>query len=373
MSWHWEEVNYTSYASERLVQLCQAFEYITDDVTVQFRDVHVSGDASISLRRGRAIPTCGFTLSMQWLGITDRAETTASGSLSIADFDTETRGITDVSVQVKASNDDFLHHRLRRLLHDSVVPALLTALNEQFLQPFKSKDALDVLQRQQQRSQITTVDASTAGSVVATAPSSSSTSLAGSGSGGDHGGTGATADEPRCSSATKFATDREAPASSTDRERLSATEDAAAAPSNTLWNERTLTGTALQKLHDVVLRCNGNVKCLNGSCALEFFDVHVTGEAAATMKRQKQIVIFEFNLKASWRAVARTAGGVFMADAKGGLVVKNFNSEDIDELKVEFLCDDASHPARKRIYDAVKSECGPQLEQRLRAFTSQLA
>lgn len=39
-----------------------------------------------------------------------------------------------------------------------------------------------------------------------------------------------------------------------------------------------------------------------------------------------------------------------MADAKGSLTVNNFSSEDLDSLYVDFCCDEASHPARKRIY-----------------------
>ncbi|RQX67670.1 putative activator of hsp90 ATPase, partial [Toxoplasma gondii CAST] len=135
------------------------------------------------------------------------------------------------------------------------------------------------------------------------------------------------------------------------------------------WEEKPMTRWCRSTLEE---RFNSaELSLLDGSTTLKFFNVKVDGEASNTIRKGKKLVIFDLTIGADWTATARDEAGVFLADSRGRLDVRDFSSETLDDYEVT-IQGDGKVPPQQRIDTAAKTELPEKIKDLLSKFVDDL-
>eukprot|EP01071_Lankesteria_metandrocarpae_P008164 Lankesteria_metandrocarpae@DN4889_c0_g1_i4.p1 len=95
-NWHWEEKSYSKWACDELTKQLQSSKFPDD---VKLHSINVSGDASVSVRKGKQIVAVEINVRADWV----QGEST--GTLIINGVDTDSCQDGDFEIRVEANAD----------------------------------------------------------------------------------------------------------------------------------------------------------------------------------------------------------------------------------------------------------------------------
>eukprot|EP00919_Chromeraceae_sp_WS-2016_P026382 GHVR01062449.1.p1 GENE.GHVR01062449.1~~GHVR01062449.1.p1 ORF type:complete len:144 (+),score=28.28 GHVR01062449.1:36-434(+) len=113
----------------------------------------------------------------------------------------------------------------------------------------------------------------------------------------------------------------------------------------TYWEEKSQNAWAKDKLLKIFQQMQIN---LGETAIAKTLDVHVEGDAVTEFRKGKKYCIFDLKVRCGWSAVNRNKNGVVVEEAKGGLRVENFTSEDDpDEWSIDVTYDNSTEAYAK--------------------------
>ncbi|CBZ50736.1 conserved hypothetical protein [Neospora caninum Liverpool] len=370
-SWHWEEKSYTKWSKEYLQSHLGGLNLLenVEDFSVKILPTPtVTGEASVSVRKGKTILAIDLAVKMQFEALVKRPDAAEGssrkcrGEISVSDVSAESiedrdytssAKLIDVPLPeaeamsseerqkalklVKGKCMDALHASLRKFIKDLQE----AESNSERLQADKAQREAELKRMQEAEKE--------------------------------------KGEEKKAIAEQQKLRDREMKEEAKQR----AAAQPASSPQPTQvegqgsvwnansyhWEEKPMTQWCHATLQERF--ATAELSLLEGSTTLKFFNVKVEGEASNTIRKGKKLVIFDLAIGADWTATARDEAGVFLADSRGRLEISDFSSETLDDYQVT-VQGDGKVPPQHRIDNAAKTELPEKIKVILSKFVEDL-
>ncbi|EPR58305.1 activator of hsp90 atpase, n-terminal protein [Toxoplasma gondii TgCatPRC2] len=365
-SWHWEEKSYTKWSREYLQARLGSLKLVEDvdgfSVTT-LPTPAVSGEASVSVRKGKTILAVDMAVKLQFEAqLKQDGNRKCRGEISVTDISSESvedrdyttsARLTDVDLPAAEAMTAEERQQALAIVKRNGMNAVHAAL-ERFIKDLQEAESnserlqADKAQREAelQRMQVAEKEKGEEKKAIAE-------------------------QQKRMDSEMKERARQRAAAQPAPPSQPAQVEGQGSVwnANSYHWEEKPMTRWCRSTLEE---RFNSaELSLLDGSTTLKFFNVKVDGEASNTIRKGKKLVIFDLTIGADWTATARDEAGVFLADSRGRLDVRDFSSETLDDYEVT-IQGDGKVPPQQRIDTAAKTELPEKIKDLLSKFVDDL-
>ncbi|PFH32301.1 putative activator of hsp90 ATPase [Besnoitia besnoiti] len=371
-SWHWEEKSYTKWSREYLQSHLGGLNLLENvqDVTATILPTPaVTGDASVSVRKGKTIMAIDLSVNMQFEAKTAQAGEegkpcrrcrgeicigeVSADSVEDRDYTTAAK-LIDVPLPEAESMSSDERGKTLKLVKSKGMDTLHAAF-QKFIKDLQAAESnteklqADKAQREAELKRIQEAEKRNGEEKKPIAEQEKQRDIQ------------MKEDAKQTTSAL--------PQASTPPQATVAGQGSAWNTNSCHWEEKPMTQWCQSTLLERFSKAE--VTLLDGSTTLKFFNVKIEGEASNTIRKGKKLVIFDLTIGADWSATARDEAGVFLADSKGRMDITDFSSETLDDYQVT-IQGDGKVPAQERIDKAAKKELPAKLKILLDMFVQDL-
>ena len=135
-NWHWEESNYTEWATSKLKELYNGYKYEKDGIELTTNVDSISGNAYVNVRKGKKIYGYDIKLTLKFKATDIQTFDCAEGEITFVDLDDFTP-IDDVKINMKFKKD--ANKELSERVKSAFTVKTFISNFQTFLEEYKTK------------------------------------------------------------------------------------------------------------------------------------------------------------------------------------------------------------------------------------------
>eukprot|EP01068_Selenidium_serpulae_P008241 Selendium_serpulae@DN4931_c0_g1_i1.p1 len=343
-SWHWEEKNVTKVFKEsleqRLLELHMPLTFNEQSGAVKVEAVEISGDAAVSVRKKKRIASFEFTVVMAWVSTCAAAQfADCRGKMKIVELAADDVDDDSYALSVTVDCSDEPHRAVKEALRTAGQAAVRRGIRAWAteLKSLSDDQQADTERREDELKKMEAADAEKG--------ELKEQMLAEQQSKEEEGYRQAKAERERERQSFEQLPGAAARGSPPLVSHQGSAEASAWNRHGYHWEEKPQTRWAVAELTERMEKLE--LDMAKGDIKGKLFNVRVTGDASSSIRKGNKLAFFELTIRADWTATRRApTDGRFLADAKGGLDIAEFDSENFKDnsYAVAFKCDNADGP-----------------------------
>ncbi|SCL98147.1 activator of Hsp90 ATPase, putative [Plasmodium chabaudi chabaudi] len=338
-SWHWEEKNYNkwgeSYIKSKLIHL----KIEDEDLSIYFDTINITGNASVSIRKGKQISSFEFVIKFKWNCLRKKENINSfGGDVEILDFSNCSLEDNDYEINVEAneSNADMKKayailrkegkEKIKNTLKDFQIELLKHDTNE-------SSKELKIKETEEEKLKDIKINYNDNVKIQQ--------------------------DINNDNNVNKIQNDEKK-------------EGSVWNINNYHWEEKCLTKWAKEELEKTL---NSSTIELNNNIYMQFFNAEIEGEASSSLRKKKKIIIYDLKIGAEWKASKKNKNNEIEMEAKGYIcvneIISDFSADDENKYKYTYIFDNKT-PEYSTINDVVKSDTPQKINEIIDAFVEKM-
>ncbi|ANQ07723.1 Uncharacterized protein PCOAH_00019920 [Plasmodium coatneyi] len=358
-SWHWEEKNYNKWGESYIKNKLSDLKIEKEGLSVYFDRVDISGNASVSIRKGKQINSFEYVIKFDW-AFSKKGEDKeyAGGTAEILDFSNCSVEDNDYAINVELIGDkeestrayDILRRegkeKIKNALKDFPADLLKHDSNECNFCALGGRSAnkeQKILAEEEEKLQKAKLQ-------------------------------NVQQNQPQGAAANSMNSVNNA--NSANHVKESKEEEKKEGSiwniNNYHWEEKCLTKWAQEELKNML---DSSTIQLSNNISLQLFSSEVDGEASSSLRKKKKIIIYDLKINSEWKAFKKNKNGQVEMEVTGHVIVNDvisdFSSHDDSKYTFQFVFDSA-RPEGAAMNEVIRKEGPAQIEKIIEAFISKM-
>ncbi|EUD65704.1 hypothetical protein C922_03952 [Plasmodium inui San Antonio 1] len=351
-SWHWEEKNYNKWGESYIKNKLSDLKIEKEGLSVYFDRVDISGNASVSIRKGKQINSFEYVIKFDWVfSKTGEDKEYPGGTAEILDFSNCSVEDNDYAINVELIGDqekskqayDILRRDGKEKIKDSLKDFPADLLKHDSNESNKEQKILAEEEAKLQSAKVQNVHQNQP--------------------------QGAAANSTNNANNANIANSANHVKESKEEEKK---EGSIWNINNYHWEEKCLTKWAKEELKNML---DSSTVQLSNNIFLQLFSSEVEGEASSSLRKKKKIIIYDLKINCEWKAFKKNRNGQVEMEITGHVtvndVISDFSSDDESKYTFQFVFDSA-HPEGAAMNEVIRTEGPAQIEKIIETFISKM-
>ncbi|KJP89730.1 hypothetical protein AK88_00690 [Plasmodium fragile] len=345
-SWHWEEKNYNKWGESYIKNKLSDLKIEKEDFSVYIDRVDISGNASVSIRKGKQINSFEYVIKFDWVFCkTGQNDEYPGGTAEILDFSNCSVEDNDYAINIELIGDKEESKRAYDILRKDGKEKIKNALKN-FPQDLLKHDSNEsskeqkILAEEEEKLQKANVQ-----NVHQNQPQGTAANNANIANSANH---------------------------VKENKEEEKKEGSIWNINNYHWEEKCLTKWAQEELKNML---DSSTVQLSNNIFLQLFSSEVDGEASSSLRKKKKIIIYDLKINCEWKAFKKNKNGQIEMEITGHVIVNDiisdFSSHDESKYTYQFVFD-STHPEGAAMNEIIKTEGPAQIEKIIEAFISKM-
>ncbi|KYO02556.1 activator of Hsp90 ATPase [Plasmodium reichenowi] len=323
-SWHWEERNYNKWAESYIKYNLSNLKIEKEDLTIYFDNLQVSGNACVSIRKGKQINSFEYVIKFEWLYSKKKeGKDYFGGSVEIPDFSTFSLEENDYAINIERTDES----ENLRFIYDSVlkkegkekIKECLKNFQEDLLKHDKNESNKELKIKEEEKTKLENI---------------------------------------KICNEKKTEEENKSNQNINNNINDEKKEGSVWNINNYHWEEKCLTKWAIEELQNIF---NKSIIELSNNIFLQFFSCDVEGEASSSLRKKKKILMYDLKITSEWKAYQKNKNQQIEIESKGHVsindILSDFSSDDNTKYSYYFIFDNKTNEYNQ-INDVIKLE-GP--------------
>ncbi|CAA9988003.1 activator of Hsp90 ATPase, putative [Plasmodium knowlesi strain H] len=343
-SWHWEEKNYNKWGESYIKNKLSDLKIEKEDLSVYFDRVDISGNASVSIRKGKQINSFEYVIKFDWVcSKTGQDKEYAGGTAEILDFSNCSVEDNDYAINIELIGDKEESKRAYEILRKEGKEKIKDALKN-FPEDLLKHDSNEsnkeqkILAEEEEKLQKAKLQ-----SAQQNQPEGVTTNIA-----------------------------NNANHVKEENKEEGKKEGSIWNINNYHWEEKCLTKWAQEELKNML---DTSTIQLSNNISLQLFSSEVDGEASSSLRKKKKIIIYDLKINTEWKAFKKNKNGQVEMEITGHVIVNDvisdFSSQEDSKYTFQFIFDNA-RPEAADMNEVIKNEGPAHIEKIIEAFISKM-
>ncbi|KMZ93633.1 hypothetical protein PVMG_01079 [Plasmodium vivax Mauritania I] len=367
-SWHWEEKNYNKWGETYIKNKLSDLKIEKEDLSVYFDRVEISGNASVSIRKGKQINSFEYVIKFDWaFSKTGQEKEYAGGTAEILDFSNCSVEDNDYAINIELIGDKEESKRAYDILRKDGKEKIKIALKD-FPADLLKHDSNESSKEQK----ILAEEEEKLQNVHQNLPQGANANSANSANTANTANTANAASTANTANTANAASTANSANHVKENKEEEKKEGSVWNVNNYHWEEKCLTRWAKEELKNML---DISTVQLSNNISLQLFSSEVDGEACSSLRKKKKLIIYDLKINCEWKAFKKNKNGQVEMEITGHVIVddviSDFSCDDQSKYKFQFVFDSAL-PEGAAMNEVIKTEGPAQIEKIIEVFISKM-